>query len=539
MSVSSTDKKDKVFIETGLLDLESINKDENIFQDPAVAEYYYNLYETTKYECRSHFDPEFTWSKEEERKVTWKNDWHVTFWSFMMFTALNFDRSNLAQALSDNFLDDLNLTTNQMNIGKTINLVCFLAAELPSQLISKKIGADVWIPTQMMLWSIVAMCQAAITGKHGFYATRALIGLLEGGFICDTCLWISYFFTSTEYTNRMSFFYASNQTTTIISSLLAFALLKIKTSTMSEGWRWLFLIEGAFTLLIGIASWFLMPASPVQTKTWYRPKGWYTDREEKIVVNKVLRDDPTKGDMHNRQPVTLKELGRALFDFDLFPIYLIRFLIEMSSGPVASYLQLSLRQLGFSTFKTNALTIPNSVLSLVTMFAFSYISDIIDSRSLLLAVNALWCISTLIPLRYWPGSGKPEHAWGSFALMTVLLGHPPLTALSTSWCSANSNSVKSRAVSAAVVNIFSQAGSIIASNIYREDDAPLYHRGNTQLIGIAFGGLGIAVLSRFYFQYRNKQRDRKWKSLSELEKLDYTKNTTDQGNKRLDFRFIY
>lgn len=539
MSISSTDKKDKAFFESTLLDLESVNKDEHIFQDPAIVEYYYNLYEKTKYECRSHFDPEFTWSEKEEKKVTWKNDWHVTFWSFMMFTALNFDRTNLQQALSDNFLEDLNLTTNQMNTGKTINLVCFLAAELPSQLISKKIGADIWIPTQMVLWSIVAMSQAAITEKHGFYATRALIGLLEGGFICDTCLWVSYFFTSKEYTNRMSFFYASNQITTIISSLLAFALLRIKTSALGDGWRWLFLIEGAFTLIIGIASWFLMPASPVQTKAWYRPKGWYTDREEKIVVNKVLRDDPTKGDMHNRQPVTLRELYKSFFDYDLFPIYIIRFLIEMSSGPVSSYLQLSLRQLGLSTFKTNALTIPSSVLSLVTMFAFSYLSDIIDSRSLLFAFNAIWCISTLIPMRYWSGSGKQEHAWGTFALLTVLLGHPPLTALSTSWCSANSNSVKTRAVSAAVVNMFSQADSIVAANIYRQDDAPLYHRGNTQLIGIAFGGFRVAVLSRFYYQFRNKQREKKWQSLSELEKLEYTTTTTDEGNKRLDFRFIY
>lgn len=539
MATSSADKKDKDIVNSTLFDLESLDSDHHIFKDPTIAEYYSKLYESTKYECRSHFDPEFTWTKEEENKVGWKNDWHVTFWSFMMFTALNFDRQNLAQALSDNFLDDLKLTTNQMNTGKTINLVCFLAAELPSQLISKKIGADVWIPTQMVLWSAVAMCQAAITGKHGFYATRALIGLLEGGFICDTCLWISYFFTREEYTNRMSYFYASNQITTIVSSLLAFALLKIKTSTIQEGWRWLFLIEGAFTFLIGIASWFLMPASPVQIKTWYRPNGWYTDREEKIVVNKVLRDDPTKGDMHNRQPVTVKELFKAFFDYDLFPVYMIRFLIELSSVPVASYLQLSLRQLGFSTFKTNALTIPNAVLSLVSMFVFSYLSDVIDSRSFLLAFNALWVVATLIPLRYWPGSGQPEHAWGTFAILTVLLGHPPLTALSTSWCSANSNSVKTRAVSAAVVNMFSQSDSIVGANIYRMDDAPLYHRGNTQLIGIAFGGFGIAALSRFYYQFRNKQKDKKWQKMSEKERQDYITTTTDEGNKRLDFRFIY
>lgn len=38
-----------------------------------------------------------------------------------------------------------------------------------------------------------------------------------------------------------------------------------------------------------------MPASAVQTKTWFRPNGWFTDRELGIVVNRVLRDDPSKG----------------------------------------------------------------------------------------------------------------------------------------------------------------------------------------------------------------------------------------------------
>lgn len=56
-----------------------------------------------------------------------------------------------------------------------------------------------------------------------------------------------------------------------------------------------FLIEGLITLMVGIASFFLMPASAVQTKTWFRPNGWFNDREVAIVVNRVLRDDPSKG----------------------------------------------------------------------------------------------------------------------------------------------------------------------------------------------------------------------------------------------------
>lgn len=57
-----------------------------------------------------------------------------------------------------------------------------------------------------------------------------------------------------------------------------------------------FLIEGLITLTVGIGSFFLMPASAVQTKTWFRPNGWFNDREVAIVVNRVLRDDPSKGE---------------------------------------------------------------------------------------------------------------------------------------------------------------------------------------------------------------------------------------------------
>jgi hypothetical protein len=82
----------------------------------------------------------------------------------------------------------------------------------------------------------------------------------------------------------------------------------------------LFILEGLITLVIGAASWFMMPASAAQTKTWFRPNGWFTDRETAIVVNRVLRDDPSKGDMHNRQAITLGRLWNALKDYDLWPV---------------------------------------------------------------------------------------------------------------------------------------------------------------------------------------------------------------------------
>jgi hypothetical protein len=92
----------------------------NPFLDPNVARTYRQIYDEADYECREVFDPELQWTRAEEKKLKRKLDLHVAFWACVMFFALNVDRGNLKQAIADNLLDDLGLTTNDYNTGEHV-----------------------------------------------------------------------------------------------------------------------------------------------------------------------------------------------------------------------------------------------------------------------------------------------------------------------------------------------------------------------------------------------------------------------------------
>ncbi|OKL60501.1 hypothetical protein UA08_04331 [Talaromyces atroroseus] len=525
---------------------------DNIFLDPKVLAHYQKVYEDAKYECRHVLDPNLVWTREEERKLVRKLDWHVCLWACTMFFALQVDRGNLTQAVSGNMLVDLKLTTNDYDTGNTIFLVSFLLAELPSQLISKKIGPDRWIPTQMTLWSIVAISQMALSGRKSFFATRSLLGILEGGFIPDIVLWLSYFYTGHELPIRLSFFWTALSVTGIITSLLAFAIFHLDGVHGIAGWRYLFLIEGLVTLSVGIASFFLMPASAVQTKTWFRPKGWFTDRELGIVVNRVLRDDPSKGDMHNRMAITPKRLWRSLTDFDLWPIYALGLIAYIPQAPVSYYMTLSLRHLGFNSFQTNLLTIPSTVGFIIMLLTLTWFSERLRERTFVAIFQPIWTLPCVIALRFWPGSLKEP--WGTYALMTVLLSYPYCHAilvcvaafpfpfdrlLTANLQGMDIEKLGIRANALGVGSLMVQVGGVISANIYRSDDAPLYHRGNTVLIIINILVIILFVLTKLYYVSRNRWKAKKWAALTEEERIDYMENTTDQGNKRLDFIFAH
>ncbi|KIW49334.1 hypothetical protein, variant [Exophiala xenobiotica] len=509
----------------------------HVFSDPKVADYWKDVYENARYEGRHRFDPSFTWSAAEEKRLKRKVDYRIMAWCWMMFLALDLNRRNINRAISDNMLEELGMNTNDFNYGQTIFLVSFLSAELPSGLISKKLGPDVWIPFIITAWSIISAAQAGLTGKIGYYICRCLLGLLMGGFIPDTVLYITYWYKSRELPIRLSWFWTVLSTCNVLGSLLAAGILQMRGIHGWAGWQFLFLIEGVITGAVGVASWILMPASPCQTASRFRGrKGWFNEREEKILVNRLLRDDPSKGDMHNRQAVGLERLWKCLKDYDLWPLYLIGLTTYIPPNPPQNYLAFILRQMGFSTFDANLLTIPSQFLFGVNLLIISRISEWVNERSLISSTSNIWIFPWLVAL---VTLGENASPWVRYALLTGLLSYPYCHAILVAWNSRNSNTVRTRAVSAALYNMFVQAGNIVGSNIYREDDRPLYRRGNKILLGICCFNIALFFFVKYYYLHRNKSREEAWSKMSGEEKIEYIHNTNDEGSKRLDFRFVH
>jgi hypothetical protein len=81
------------------------------------------------------------------------------------------------------------------------------------------------------------------------------------------------------------------------------------------------------SIIIGIVAFFFMSPSITQPASAFKRSDgtnkWWTEKEELILVNRLLRDDPTKGDLNNRTAVSLKETLRTIVAPDLLPIYIV------------------------------------------------------------------------------------------------------------------------------------------------------------------------------------------------------------------------
>lgn len=524
--------------EKGQVSSDEENIPSNPFSDPREAARWRAIYENSGYEALEKFDPDLTWTALEEKKLVRKIDLKIFLWVFIMFCSLDLIRRNITRAVSDNFIKDLKMNTNDYNLGQTVYLFSFLAAELPGNLLSKRFGPERVIPFQIVSWSIVCITQAGLKTRAQFIGIRSLLGVLQGGFIPDNILYLSYYYTGPELILRLGIFWTAIPLFQILGSLLASGLIEMRGIHNLAGWKYMFIVEGFLSLAVGVLSFYFMRRGPTQTgeAAFHKGKPYFTEREELILANRILRDDPAKGDMNNRQAVSLKEILYTLTEYDLWPLFVQGIMAFIPFQPVTSYLSLILKNMGYSTFLSNVLAIPGQFIFLVNLPLVVFLSHKLKEKSLCVGLANWFVLPFLAALVALPVT---TNSWVKYVLLTGILGMPYTHAILAGWISQISNSVRSRAVGTALYNMTYQIGSIISANIYRDSDKPYYTRGNKVLLGITCFNIFFTFFTKAYYILRNNYKQKKWNALSSEEKEAYSLNTTDKGMKRLDFTFAH
>lgn len=202
----------------------------------------------------------------------------------------------MANAITDNFMEDIGIDQNQFNVGQQMLSLGIVLFEIPSNMVLYRVGAGKWLTLQLFLFGTVSTFQAWQTNYASFITTRLLLGITESGFIPGGLWTLSTWYTRKETAKRVMIFYFGNQFGQASAKLLAYGILHMRGVAGRPGWFWLFVLMGGFTILSGFILGLFLPDSFKRPRSTFLPKtSLFSEREIHILHTRVLIDDPMKG----------------------------------------------------------------------------------------------------------------------------------------------------------------------------------------------------------------------------------------------------
>lgn len=202
---------------------------------------------------------------------------------------------------------DLDITGNRYNIALFTFFVPYILFEVPANIIIKRIAPSTWLSIIMTLWGIATVGQGLVTNFAGLVACRFLVGLFEAGLFPGCVYLISMYYRRYELQWRFTLFFTASILAGAFGGLLAFALGKMAGIGGYNGWRWIFIIEGLVTVVIGVASkWMVVD--------WPEKANFLTGEERALLVARLAAD---MGDAQMNQ-LDMRAAKRIFSDWKIY-----------------------------------------------------------------------------------------------------------------------------------------------------------------------------------------------------------------------------
>lgn len=122
--------------------------------------------------------------------------------------------------------------------------------------------AGKYLGLNVVLWGIATACTAAATDYHTLLAARIALGVFEAPVAPALMLISSQWYTKSEQSPRFAFWYCGLGVGQIVGGALSYAFQHIKNPEF-QSWKILFVVLGCVTVLLGFATIFILPDSPM------------------------------------------------------------------------------------------------------------------------------------------------------------------------------------------------------------------------------------------------------------------------------------
>ncbi|HEY3741566.1 MAG TPA: MFS transporter [Bryobacteraceae bacterium] len=188
---------------------------------------------------------------------------------FLLYVVCYIDRSAVAFA-NGPMSADLNFSEGTFGFGAGIFFFGYFLLEIPGTLIVERWSARLWIARICVSWGFVTAIAGFIHTAYQFYGARFLLGAAEAGLFPGIIVYLTHWFRVGDRARALAGFAIAAPVSLTLSAPWSALILHIPW-TVGAGWRWLFILDGVPSVILGVVTLFLLTDRPRDAK-WLAPE---------------------------------------------------------------------------------------------------------------------------------------------------------------------------------------------------------------------------------------------------------------------------
>jgi MFS transporter, ACS family, tartrate transporter len=177
---------------------------------------------------------------------------------------------------------ELGFTDEVIGLGAGIFFLGYFLLEIPGTLIVERWSARLWIARIMITWGIVASLMGFIATQQQFYWLRFALGAAEAGFFPGMLVYLSHWYRYEDRSRAKALFMIGQPIAQVLGLPLSRLIMEHVQWNGLAGWRWVFILEGIPSVILGVVTLFYLTDRPRDAK-WLPEdqKQWLTAELER------------------------------------------------------------------------------------------------------------------------------------------------------------------------------------------------------------------------------------------------------------------